>query len=139
MSQIAHGRFDRAHERVDIGVADLRLGGPGPHRQELHGRTVAAMGEPGGRRRADGTAEHRDDHEGRDPRSGGAQDHQLETSGSASTSSSVDPPDDTSASGVPAKVARAVSRAAPACSGSQPVTMYWTRCPMLTAWSPMRS
>ena len=28
---------------------------------------------------------------------------------------------------------------APVCSGSQPVTMYRTRSPMFTAWSPMRS
>ena len=30
-------------------------------------------------------------------------------------------------------------RDAPVCSGSQPVTMYCTRSPMFTAWSPMRS
>ena len=31
------------------------------------------------------------------------------------------------------------ARRAPVCSGSQPVTMYCTRSPMFTAWSPMRS
>ncbi len=36
-------------------------------------------------------------------------------------------------------MARAASRAAPVCSGNQPVTMYCTRSPMFTAWSPMRS
>ena len=38
-----------------------------------------------------------------------------------------------------AKALRAWSRATPVRSGIQPVAMYCTRCPMFTAWSPMRS
>ncbi len=35
--------------------------------------------------------------------------------------------------------ARVLKRAAPSCSGIQPVTRKRTRSPMFTAWSPMRS